>query len=111
MRNCILKARQCPNSTQLEEDRSSTPTESASSPIIRTIGGFVANILSIYPGDCSVFGCHKKLCWAYCGLSYTSGEWCYTTRGVQSQNGEYVSCNMDSECNGCWKCAGPCAIF
>lgn len=23
-------------------------------------------------------GCHKGYCWTYCGLSFSSGEWCYT---------------------------------
>lgn len=50
-------------------------------------------------------GCHMGYCWAYCGLSLSSGDWCYTTM-THTQSFDYVPCTHDSECCGCWKCAG-----
>ncbi|XP_055306973.1 allergen Tha p 2-like [Sitodiplosis mosellana] len=54
-------------------------------------------------------GCHKGYCWAWCGVSLTGGEWCYTTRSY-SQSFQYVTCNQDSDCDKCWKCAGSCTL-
>ena len=54
-------------------------------------------------------GCHKGYCWAWCGVSLSGGEWCYTTR-TYSQSFNYVSCNSDSDCDPCWKCAGSCTL-
>lgn len=54
-------------------------------------------------------GCHKGKCWAWCGVSMTDGEWCYTTK-TYSQSFEYVPCEYDSDCNECWKCAGSCTL-
>lgn len=54
-------------------------------------------------------GCYRGYCWAWCGLSLSSGDWCYTTK-TYSQSYQYVSCTYDSECNACWKCAGPCSL-
>lgn len=54
-------------------------------------------------------GCHKGRCWAYCGLLFRGGEWCYTTRG-NTFSGNYVSCTNDSECDRCWKCGGACTV-
>lgn len=37
------------------------------------------------------------LCWAYCGLSLSSGEWCYTTKkSTGLWKGDYVACTKDS---------------
>lgn len=48
-------------------------------------------------------GCHKGYCWAWCGVSLSGGEWCYTTK-TKSQSYEYVECKQDSDCDPCWKC-------
>lgn len=59
---------------------------------------------------CSVnAGCFKGHCWAWCGVSLSDGEWCFTTK-THSQSYEYVHCSSDDECNKCWKCAGPCTL-
>lgn len=55
-------------------------------------------------------GCHKGKCWTWCGLSLSSGEWCYTTKG-KTWDGGYISCSDDWQCGKCWKCAGACALF
>lgn len=57
----------------------------------------------------AIAGCNKGYCWAWCGVSLTDGEWCYTTKSY-SQSFEYVPCQYDSECDECWKCAGSCTI-
>lgn len=54
-------------------------------------------------------GCHKGYCWTYCGLSLSSGDWCYTTK-TYSQSFDYVRCSRDDECDKCWKCAGSCTL-
>lgn len=54
-------------------------------------------------------GCFNGFCWAWCGVSLTGGEWCYTTK-TYSQSFNYVSCQYDSDCDECWKCAGSCTI-
>lgn len=54
-------------------------------------------------------GCYKGYCWNYCGLSLSSGDWCYSTK-TYSQSYDYVRCDKDSDCNLCWKCAGPCTV-
>lgn len=54
-------------------------------------------------------GCFNGFCWAWCGVSLESGEWCFTTK-TYSQSYKYVTCQYDSDCNECWKCAGPCTI-
>lgn len=60
---------------------------------------------------CSVeAGCHKGKCWAWCGVSLSDGEWCYTTK-TYSQSYDYVACTSDYDCEKCWKCGGPCSIF
>lgn len=66
---------------------------------------------------CENFGCHKGYCWARCigALGGTATpkdshqEWCYTTKGY-SQDFQYVGCQQDSDCDGCWKCAGSCTL-
>lgn len=55
--------------------------------------------------SCSKGGCHKGYCYAYCDLG-----WCYTTRG-STQSYVYVRCNHDNQCDDCWSCGGPCALF
>lgn len=55
-------------------------------------------------------GCHRGKCWAWCGVSLSDGEWCYTTK-TYSQSYEYVPCTSDYDCNNCWNCGGPCSIF
>lgn len=54
-------------------------------------------------------GCHNGYCWAWCGVSLSGGEWCYTTK-THSQSYAYVECKDDSECNPCWKCAASCTL-
>lgn len=64
----------------------------------------------INSGKCSnQAGCHNGYCWAWCGVSLSDGEWCYTTLSY-SQSYRYVKCNADWDCNRCWKCAGPCTL-
>lgn len=55
-------------------------------------------------------GCHEGYCWAWCGFSLSSGEWCYTTK-THTQSHDYVTCKQDSDCDKCWKCGGPCALI
>lgn len=95
-----------------ENDQSKT---NVSIPILRFIsfpgadwlGDSIANSL-----ECSeVAGCHKGYCWAWCGVSMSGGEWCYTSKNNYTQSHEFVECKEDSECNPCWKCGGPCALF
>lgn len=60
---------------------------------------------------CSVeAGCHSGKCWAWCGVSLSDGEWCYTTK-TYSQSYDYVPCTSDYDCEKCWHCGGPCSIF
>lgn len=74
-------------------------------------GGALAAIAIANQGRCSNGGgCHKGSCWAWCGVDLSAGEWCYTTK-AHSQSYKYVSCSSDSECDKCWKCAGPCTLF
>lgn len=62
-------------------------------------------------GGCSEdAGCHNGYCWAWCGLSLSNAEWCYTTEG-STYDFQYVRCQRDSDCQKCWRCAGPCALF
>lgn len=55
-------------------------------------------------------GCHNGYCWTYCGLSLSTGDWCYTTKSY-SYSRDYVTCTHDSQCDPCWKCGGLCALF
>lgn len=69
------------------------------------------------------YGCHRGGCWAYCGISMTSGEWCYTTDDwdYASRNptnalritgwGRYNRCEGDEDCDPCWWCEGLCTYF
>lgn len=59
--------------------------------------------------ECGKSGCYQGYCYSYCGLSNYSGDWCYTTK-TYSQSFAYVKCSSNSECNGCWKCAGSCTL-
>lgn len=81
-------------------------------PIIgeAVIGVTLAAVAIANSQQCSeVAGCYKGYCWAYCGLSLGSGDWCYTTK-TYSQSYEYIRCDDDSQCDKCWKCAGPCSL-
>ncbi|CAF0993336.1 unnamed protein product [Adineta ricciae] len=54
------------------------------------------------------FGCHKGYCWAGCAgalPSLTGPEWCYTKTSVGK-----MTCQMDDDCDGCWRCSSPCSI-
>lgn len=88
-----------------------TKRDLIASAAVAIIYGVGLASLSIANADkCSVTaGCFKGRCWAWCGVSLSSGEWCYTTR-TYSQSYEYVPCDSDEECNKCWKCAGPCTL-
>lgn len=62
-------------------------------------------------------GCYKNYCWAACSgfmgsLSNTgvTSEWCYTTK-AHSQSRKYVWCTHWNQCQGTWKCGGPCAAI
>lgn len=106
-----------------EVDLIEEPIEAAnltrnSRQIIETIGLGIAAGQAIAGGvgsalnspSCTRFGCHKGYCWAYChAVLGNEREWCYTTRG-SSQDYNYVGCSRDSDCDGCWKCAGACSI-
>lgn len=75
------------------------------------LGGKLAAESIINSGKCSTeAGCHKGYCWAWCGVSLSDGEWCYTTK-TYSQSYKYVKCKKNSDCDACWKCGGPCALF
>lgn len=85
----------------------------ASAKIAGTVIGTVSGLFSgfaIYEStQCGKSGCYKGYCYSYCGLSNESGDWCYTTK-TYSQSFDYVKCSIDSDCNGCWKCAGSCTV-
>ena len=75
-----------------------------------TLGGGLAVDSIKNAFECSqTAGCQRGYCWAWCGVSLSGGEWCYTTR-TYSQSFNYVSCNSDSDCDPCWKCAGSCTV-
>lgn len=65
------------------------------------------------PGECvdtGKYGCLRGYCWSYChGAFPWDSDWCWTTRG-RSQDYNYVECENNFDCNGCWSCAGPCTI-
>jgi len=67
------------------------------------------------------YGCYKSTCWAYCGASWTSGEWCYSSQfgpSIKSADGAvghshagYQSCSRDSQCtNKVVRCVGACTL-
>lgn len=81
---------------------------------------------------CGIYGVCR--CWAHCQSAHSSRtrEWyyntitrriigpttyiplryrCYTTKSGYSQDRKYVRCSRPSDCDGCWKCAGPCTIW
>lgn len=60
-------------------------------------------------GCASTAGCKGTYCWTYCGLSLSSGEWCYTTNG--QSGGPYKRCETDDDCDPCDKCSGRCTAF
>uniref|UniRef100_T1KLX0 Uncharacterized protein n=1 Tax=Tetranychus urticae TaxID=32264 RepID=T1KLX0_TETUR len=58
------------------------------------------------------YGCRRGRCWAKCGgfgRMFGADEWCYTGRH-HSQSYKYARCRRKSDCNRCWKCAGPCSL-
>merc|ERR1719167_998156 len=56
------------------------------------------------------FGCHDGKCWAYCGASWTSGEWCETS--MYGNYGQAGRCKTNCDCiNQVNHCVGPCTIF
>ncbi|XP_026819556.2 uncharacterized protein LOC113558283 [Rhopalosiphum maidis] len=82
-------------------------------PVVASIGGITAasgGLISVISRaadqSCREFGCHNNRCWSYCSIG---NQWCYTTK-TYSQSYAYVSCTRDDECNGCWKCGGPCTV-
>lgn len=89
-----------------------TRRDLGASAVVAVIYGIGLASLSIANSNkCSATaGCHKGFCWAWCGVSLTGGEWCYTTH-TYSQSYEYIPCKYDSECNECWKCAGACTVW
>lgn len=91
--------------------RNRTERDLGATAVVAVIYGVgLASISIANSRKCSATaGCFKGYCWAWCGVSLTSGEWCYTTQ-TYSQSFEYVPCKYDSECNECWKCAGSCTI-
>lgn len=67
-------------------------------------------LLDVITGKCAYYaGCKKGYCWTPCKAVGIFFEWCYSTKG-SSQDYQYVKCSSDSECNKCWKCAGPCSV-
>merc|ERR1711907_367951 len=56
------------------------------------------------------YGCYKSTCWAFCGIRWTMGAWCYTvSKGMSS----YKRCSKDSDCltrkqSYIEKCKGGC---
>lgn len=72
------------------------------------IGLATTSILNAF--ECSeTAGCNRGYCWGWCGVSLKDGEWCYTTK-TYSQSFQYETCNQDSDCDRCWKCAGSCTL-
>lgn len=81
----------------------------AAAGVTGIVGGGVAIGKTAQGERCRDYGCHKGYCWAWCGITHDHGEWCYTTK-TYSQSFKYVQCSSDSECNGCWHCAGSCTL-
>jgi len=56
------------------------------------------------------FGCHDGKCWAYCGASWSSGEWCETS--MYGNYGQPGKCKSNCDCiNQVNHCVGPCTVF
>merc|ERR1712018_734419 len=47
-------------------------------------------VVEDYYGRSIRYGCWKTACYAYCGRSWTAGEWCYTS--------DWFRCRNDSDC-------------
>lgn len=59
--------------------------------------------------DCrDKFGCKDHKCWADCGYLIPN-QWCWAT-GSSNPNHGAQSCTYDSDCNGCYRCAGWCTV-
>lgn len=83
----------------------------AATAVVIIYGVSLASMSIANSNRCSVeTGCHNGKCWAWCGVSLSGGEWCYTTRRNSSQSYEYVSCTSEYDCDKCWKCGGPCTL-
>lgn len=74
--------------------------------VIGAVGGLTSIISRAADQSCREYGCHKGYCWAYCSIG---SQWCYTTKSY-SQSYKYVQCSGDGDCDGCWKCGGPCTV-
>lgn len=100
-----------PDFEQTELASNKTKRDLGASAVVAMIFGVGLISMSISnQNKCSVSaGCHKGYCWAWCGVSLTDGEWCYTTRKY-SQSYDYVPCTHDYDCDECWKCGGPCTL-
>lgn len=82
------------------------PVVAAVGAVTAGIGGLTSIISRAADQSCREYGCLKNYCWSYCSLG---NQWCYTTKSY-SQSYAYVTCDKDEDCNGCWKCAGPCTL-
>lgn len=64
--------------------------------------------------DCNLnnSGCMQNMCWTNCGPRLYSADWCYVTKNhtVPKKEIKIVSCEKDSDCNPCWKCAFTCTM-
>lgn len=85
--------------------------------ILNEVGSILENAAKINTGcvESGRYGCHKGYCWSYCTAAGTvlfgiKNEWCYTTKG-STQDRNYIKCSSSSDCDACWKCGGPCALF
>ena len=63
-------------------------------------------LVTYYEGRETRHGCHKGECWAYCGASWTSGDWCYTKAW---NHGGRQKCDDVGDCICSYqKCDGYC---
>lgn len=58
--------------------------------------------------DCNSnnYGCLSNMCWSNCGPRINSADWCFSTK--EANTSKTVTCQHDSECKPCWKCASDC---
>lgn len=82
------------------------PGGQVSAGVIGAVAKLTTIIAKAADQSCREYGCHKGYCWTYCSIG---SQWCYTTK-TYSQSYKYERCTEDSDCNGCWKCAGPCTV-
>merc|ERR1712142_752238 len=50
------------------------------------------------------YGCHKHKCWAYCGINWRGGAWCYTQRSYM-QDDQVVKTSVPCDTN--YDCKDP----